>query len=98
MPIESDNTEKLKAAIDGVDRMDACDVLFMLDSPGGSLMESLRMDAYIAGITAIVSAQVCGSDLREAICASACVYAYIAADCRYISSGPASASIASVLR
>ena len=59
----------------------------MFDSPGGSLLESLKMGAYIADIPATVSAQVGASDIPNAICASACVYAYIAADYRYISNG-----------
>lgn len=86
-PIEAGDTEKLQAVIDGADKMDVRDVLFMFDSPGGSLMESLRMGDYIADIPAIVSAQVGSSDLPDAICASACVYAYIAADYRFISGG-----------
>ncbi len=85
--IQSGDTEKLKAAIEGADVSDVRDVLILFDSPGGSLMESLRMGDYIADIPAIVSAQVGASDMPNAICASACVYAYIAADYRYISNG-----------
>lgn len=85
--IQAGDTEKLKATIDGVDVSDVRDVLFIFDSPGGSLMESLRMGDYIADIPAIVSAQVGASDMPGAICASACVYAYIAADYRYLSNG-----------
>ncbi|WP_143071472.1 hypothetical protein [Tranquillimonas rosea] len=73
------------ALLAGADKSDVRDVLFLFDSPGGSLMESLRMGNYIADIPAIVSAQVGGSDMPDAICASACVYAYIAADYRYLS-------------
>ncbi|WP_139792840.1 PAN domain-containing protein [Pseudophaeobacter leonis] len=83
--IQTGDTEKLKNTIEGADVSDVRDVLFMFDSPGGSLMESLRMGDYIADIPAIVSAQVGASDMPDAICASACVYAYIAADYRYIS-------------
>ncbi len=85
--IQAGDTEKLKATIDGIDVSDVRDVLMIFDSPGGSLMESLRMGNYIADIPAIVSAQVGTSDMLDAICASACVYAYIAADYRYISNG-----------
>ncbi|SER47892.1 hypothetical protein SAMN04490244_101195 [Tranquillimonas rosea] len=83
--IRSGDTEKLMALLAGADKSDVRDVLFLFDSPGGSLMESLRMGNYIADIPAIVSAQVGGSDMPDAICASACVYAYIAADYRYLS-------------
>ncbi len=85
--IQAGDTEKLKAKIEEVDVSDVRDVLIIFDSPGGSLMESLRMGAYIADIPAIVSAQVGASDMPDAICASACVYAYISADYRYILNG-----------
>lgn len=85
--IRGGDTEKLKAAIASVDKTDVRDVLFIFDSPGGSLVESLEMGAFVADLPAIVSAQVGSSDFPEAICASACVYAYLAADYRYISTG-----------
>lgn len=81
------DTEKLKAAIDAADTSDVRDVLFMFDSPGGSLIESLELGAYIAEIPAIVSAQVGSRELPNAVCASACVYAYLAADYRYLPDG-----------
>ncbi|MCL1630103.1 hypothetical protein M3N55_15355 [Roseibaca sp. V10] len=81
------DTEKLKAAIDAADTSDVRDVLFMFDSPGGSLIESLEIGAYIAEIPAIVSAQVGSQDMPSAVCASACVYAYLAADYRYLPDG-----------
>lgn len=85
--IRGGDTEKLRAAIEAADRSDVRDVLFIFDSPGGSLVESLEMGAYIADLPAIVSAQVGSSDFPQAICASACVYAYLGADYRYISTG-----------
>lgn len=85
--IESGDTEKLKAAFDTVDKSDVRDVLFMFDSPGGALMESLEMGDFISDLPAIVSAQVGSQDIPDAECASACVYAYIAADYRYMSEG-----------
>ena len=69
--IQSGDTEKLKAAIEGADLSYVRDVLFLFDSPGGSLLESLKMGAYIADIPATVSAQVGASDIPNAICASA---------------------------
>jgi len=85
--IESGDTEKLKAAFDTVDKSDVRDVLFMFDSPGGALMESLEMGNFISGLPAIVSAQVGSQDMPDAESASACVYAYIAADYRYMGEG-----------
>ncbi len=85
--IQTGDTDKLKAKIEEADVSDVRDVLIIFDSPGGSLMESLRMGDYVADIPAIVSAQVGASDIPDAICASACVYAYISADYRYISNG-----------
>lgn len=85
--IRPGDTDKLMETIDGADTTDVRDVLFMFDSPGGSVMESLRMGAYIADIPAIVSAQVGSAEMKDAICASACVYTFISADYRYISDG-----------
>jgi hypothetical protein len=82
--IQSGDTEKLKAAIAAVDNADVRDILFLLDSPGGSLAESLRMGDFIASLPAVVSAQVGSSERPSAICASACVYAFLAADYRYM--------------
>ncbi|SDJ61958.1 hypothetical protein [Salipiger marinus] len=48
------DTEKLKVAFDAIDKTGVRDVLLMFDSPGGSLMESLEMGAYIADIPACV--------------------------------------------
>lgn len=38
------------------DTSEVRDVLFLFDSPGGSLMEGIRMGEYISDIPAIVSA------------------------------------------
>ncbi|OAN71581.1 hypothetical protein A8B83_11730 [Rhodobacteraceae bacterium EhC02] len=84
--IRSGDTEKLKAALASVDNSGVRDIIFTFDSPGGSLMESMEMGEYIASLSPLVSAQVGGTDQPGAICASACVYAYLAADYRYISS------------
>ncbi|SEO17051.1 hypothetical protein [Palleronia pelagia] len=85
--IVAGDTEKLRTALEAADTSDVRDVLFMFDSPGGSLMESLELGGFIADIPAIVSAQVGSSDLPNAVCASACVYAYLAADYRYLPEG-----------
>jgi hypothetical protein len=83
--IEPGDTGKLAQALASADTLDVRDVRFTFDSPGGSLWESLDMGAFIADMPAIVSAQVGGLNTPNAICASACVYAYLAADYRYIS-------------
>jgi len=85
--IVAGDTEKLRAALEAADTSDVRDVLFMFDSPGGSLVESLEIGGYIAEIPAIVSAQVGSLDMQNAVCASACVYAYLAADYRYLPDG-----------
>lgn len=85
--IRAGDTEKLKAAMSAADVTDVRDVTFIFNSPGGSLIESIDLGEFIADIPAIVSAQVGSSDMPGAICASACVYAYIAADYRYLSRG-----------
>ncbi len=54
--IHSGDTEKLNALLSEADTSEVRDVLFLFDSPGGSLMEGIRMGEYISDIPAIVSA------------------------------------------
>jgi hypothetical protein len=82
--IRPGDTEKLKAALASVDNRGVRDIIITFDSPGGSLMESLEMGEYIASLAPLVSAYVGSADHPGAICASACVYAYLAADYRYL--------------
>lgn len=51
------------------------------------MIESLELGAYIFEIPAIVSSQVGSPDVPNAVCASACVYTYLAADYRYLPDG-----------
>ena len=82
--IEGGDTQKLRALMDSVDTVEVRDVMIIFDSPGGSLFESLEMADYISSIPAIVSTQVGTESASRAICASACVYAYLAGDYRYL--------------
>ena len=61
------------------------DILFLMDSPGGNLLEGLAIGQIIASLQQVTSAQVGSNDNPDAICASACVLAYLGADYRYLS-------------
>ncbi|WP_235757104.1 hypothetical protein [Paracoccus salsus] len=61
------------------------DIAFEFDSPGGSLMEGIRVGQVIAARTEDTTSRIAGSS--SPICASACVYAYIGADFRFIEEG-----------
>ena len=60
------------------------DILFIMDSPGGSLPEGLAIGQVIAALPEITTAQVGTTDAPDAICASACVLSYLGADYRYL--------------
>lgn len=58
------------------------DISFEFDSPGGALMEGIRIGHVIAARPESTSSRIAGSSAP--ICASACVYAYIGSDFRFI--------------
>lgn len=61
------------------------DISFEFDSPGGALMEGIRIGQVIAARSESTSSRIAGGSAP--ICASACVYAYIGADFRFIEDG-----------
>ena len=61
------------------------DISFEFDSPGGALMEGIRIGHVIAARPENTSSRIAGSSTP--ICASACVYAYIGSDFRFIEDG-----------
>lgn len=61
------------------------DISFEFDSPGGALMEGIRIGQVIAARPEDTSSRIAGSSAP--ICASACVYAYIGSDFRFIEEG-----------
>lgn len=63
------------------------DISFEFDSPGGSLMEGIRIGQVIAARPEKTTSRIAGGS--SPICASACVYAYIGAEFRFIDEGAA---------
>lgn len=57
---------------------------FHFDSPGGALVEGIEMGKLIAALPNTTQSHVGGRSAGAAICASACVYAYLGAKFRYL--------------
>lgn len=70
----------LKAELRRYEGRPLADIRFEFDSPGGSLMEGIRIGQVIAGQPQNTTSRIAGGG--SPICASACVYAYIGADFR----------------
>jgi hypothetical protein len=61
--------------------------LFLFNSPGGNLAEGLRLGEYIASLGELTTSQVGTMLTPDAICASACVYAFLGANYRELGGG-----------
>ena len=83
--IEAGDVERVGAEVAKYLDRDVSRILFLFDSPGGSLIEGLRLGEFIASLPMMTSAQVGTLDNPAAICASACVYAFLGASFRYVS-------------
>lgn len=83
--IEPGDVERLRAELAKYLDRDVSSILFLFDSPGGSLIEGLELGKFIASLPVMTSAEVGTFDNPSAICASACVYAFLGADYRYTS-------------
>lgn len=59
-------------------------IAFYFDSPGGVLVEGIEMGELIAGLPDTTQSHVGAPNAGAAICASACVYAYLGAKFRYL--------------
>lgn len=59
-------------------------IAFHFDSPGGALVEGIRMGEMIAALPGTTQSHVAARRAGRAICASACVYAYLGAHFRYL--------------
>ena len=77
-----DTARFLEAILPYADR-DIYEVALRLDSPGGSLVESLRLGRAISELPYITRASV-GVEGGQQICASACVNVYLGADYRFL--------------
>lgn len=58
------------------------EILFLMDSPGGSVFDGLEMGRVIAARPEVTSVQVGTKERPDAICASACVYTFLGAGYR----------------
>lgn len=83
-PIGAGDAARLSALLAQHRRPGMRDILFMMNSPGGSLMEGLAIGQVIAALPEITTAQVGSTDAPDAVCASACVLSYLGADYRYL--------------
>jgi hypothetical protein len=82
--IVAGDTERFLAAIKPYAANDVYEVVLQLDSPGGSLLESLELGQTISDFPYTTIANV-GLENEPQICASACVNVYLGADYRYLS-------------
>lgn len=83
--IEPGDVERVQKELSKYLDRDVSRILFVFDSPGGSLIEGLELGRLIANLPVMTSSQVGTLDNQTAICASACVYAFLGADFRYVS-------------
>ncbi len=60
------------------------DMAFHFDSPGGALVEGIEMGELIAALPNTTQSHVEARSSGAAVCASACVYAYLGAKFRYL--------------
>lgn len=82
-PIKNGDTEKFRAAIAPYLDREIHDVVINLDSPGGNLIEGMRLGREISKLPFVSRASV-GVEGGDSICASACVHVYIGADYRFL--------------
>lgn len=83
-PIVEGDADRLRSVLSGYEDVQMSDILILLDSPGGSLLEALDVAKLLEARSEIVSAQVGTADNPDAVCASACVIAFLGADLRYL--------------
>ncbi|MGR3506322.1 MAG: hypothetical protein ACU0B7_10680 [Paracoccaceae bacterium] len=83
----SGDAAKLAELLDEHKQPGVRDISFLMNSPGGSLSEGLAIGRLISSLPEVTTAQVGWMDEPDAICASACAWAYLGADYRYLGEG-----------
>ena len=87
-PIEPGDASRLRLEISKFDIQPATQIYFSFNSPGGSVLEAMRIGRFIAslphGVKTSVSQDVAG---ERRICASACVLAFLGGHYRSASPG-----------
>ena len=82
--IHGGDTARLRRELDRHAARAPRDIAFHFDSPGGTLLEGIRMGEMIAARPEVTQAHVAAGNGAPASCASACVYAYLGARFRYL--------------
>lgn len=85
--IEEGDTDKVAAEVAKYAGDPELRYLFLFDSPGGNLAEGLRLGEFISGLGNLTTSQVGTMETPDAICASACVYAFLGANYRELGGG-----------
>jgi len=78
------DAEDLEKALSKYNHLDFRELVIYLDSPGGSLAESLKISEVLLARPEIVRTHIGGIDQSSAICASACVFVFAAGNLRYL--------------
>jgi hypothetical protein len=73
------DAERIREAVDLNLQPKQRGIFFSFDSPGGNLLEGVRIGRLIASRSEITTSLVGTPDHSNAICASACVFAYLGA-------------------
>ena len=82
--IQSGDTARLRRELARHAARHPHDIAFHFDSPGGTLVEGIRMGEAIAALPETTQSHVAARNAAPASCASACVYAYLGAQFRYL--------------
>lgn len=82
--VENGDTVRFLEAIRPYAGRDVYEVVISIDSPGGSLVESLRLGRAISELPYTTRASI-GVEGQPQTCASACVNVYLGADYRFLS-------------
>ena len=83
--IESGDADRMATIVAAVTHDTRIEVTF--DSPGGSLVEGLRIGRYLASLPGLVVTRVFTPSGQQADCASACVFSYLGGDYRFLAVG-----------
>jgi hypothetical protein len=85
--IEPQDAARMAGMVAGVATTARTTINVTLDSPGGNLMEGIRIGRFLADLPNRVVTRVFTKDGQPADCASACVFAYMGGDYRFLGEG-----------
>lgn len=84
--LQDSDTKKLHAIANRINYSSDLAIHINFNSPGGSLVEGLRMGRYISELPGLVTTNVGVGD-KTGKCASACVFAYLGGEYRFLKEG-----------